>query len=265
MNVFLYELRSKAKSLAVWSISLIFVAVFLLSMYPTFYKNASLFKDVLEGYPVAVRKAFGISMDDIIKFLGYYSYVFSYVVLLGAIQAMNYGVAAISKEVKLKTADFLMTKPIKRGSILTSKILSSLVILLITDAVYFLSAFIMAKSVAKEPFSIKLFFMISVTLLFVEIIFLSIGVLLSSVVRKVKSTTSLSLGVVFAFYIIGMIQAILNDDNMKYLTPFKYFDLSYIMKNSSYDIHFSIISLLIVVVSIALSYVFFQKRDIYAM
>jgi hypothetical protein len=220
-------------------------------------------KKILEGYPEPVRKAFGISIDDITKFLGFYSYMFSYVVLLGAIQAMNYGISAISKEIKLKTADFLITKPVRRDEVLTSKLFASLISLIITDIIYLVTAFITAESVAKESFNIKLFFMISVTLFFVQVIFMSIGILLSTIMRKIKSTISLSLGVVFAFYIIGMLQSTLNDKAMKYITPFKYFDAGYIIKNSSYDMTFVIISLFVVVVSILLSYVFFLKRDIY--
>jgi len=264
MNVFLHELKSYRKSTIVWAISIALMTIFFLSLYPSFSSNASLVKKILEGYPEPVRKAFGISIDDITNFLGFYSYVFSYVVLCGAIQAMNYGISAISKEIKLKTADFLMTKPVRRDEILTSKLFASLISLIITDIIYLVTAFITAESVAKESFNIKLFFMISVTLFFVEVIFMSIGVLISAVVGKIKSTISLSLGVVFTFYIIGMLQATLNDKTMKYITPFKYFDAGYIIKNSSYDMTFVIIFLFIVIVSILLSYVFFFKRDIYA-
>ncbi|AST57136.1 ABC transporter permease [Thermoanaerobacterium thermosaccharolyticum] len=264
MNVFLHELKFYRKSTIVWSISMAALIIFFLSMYPSFSSSASLVKKVLEGYPEPIRKAFGISIDDITKFLGFYSYVFSFVVLGGAIQSMNYGISTISKEIKLKTADFLMTKPIPRNEILTFKLLASLTSIVITDIIYLVTAYITAESVTKESFDIRLFFMISVTLFFVEIIFMSIGVLISAVVGKIKSTISLSLGVVFTFYIIGMLQATLNDKAMKYITPFKYFDTEYIIKNSSYDITFVIISILIVLISIFLSYAVFLKRDIHA-
>ena len=114
MNMFLHELKAYRKSTIIWTCSLIALVVLFLSMFPTFSKEADAFKEIMEGFPEPVRKALGLSVDSMSSILGFYSYIFLYITLCGAIQAMNLGTSIVSKEVREKTADFLLTKPVTR-------------------------------------------------------------------------------------------------------------------------------------------------------
>ena len=51
---------------------------------------------------------------------------------------------------------------------------------------------------------------------------------------------------------------------MRYITPFKYFDTSYIMKNSSYEASFIIIEIVFIIVAITASYFVYCKKDVHA-
>src|SRR5690554_2840104 len=119
MNVFLHELRMYRKSTFVWALSLAGVSVFLMSMYPALSQEVESFTQLLAGFPEAVIKALGISISTIGSLLGFYAYVFSFIMLAGAIQAMSLGVSLISKESRDHTADFLLSKPITRTKIMT--------------------------------------------------------------------------------------------------------------------------------------------------
>ncbi len=114
MNMFLHELKAYRKSTIVWTCALVAVSILFLSLFPSFSKDVAEFNKILESFPEGVRKALGISIDTISTFIGFYSYVFLYIVLCGSIQAMNLGVSILSKEVREKTADFLLTKPVTR-------------------------------------------------------------------------------------------------------------------------------------------------------
>src|SRR5881392_3004815 len=118
MNIFLHEVKIYRKSTIIWTVSLILVVGFFMALYPAIANDAEQFNKLLEGYPPAVRKAVGVSIDSITSLLGFYSYVFMYIVLCGSIQAMNLGISIISKEVQEKTADFLFTKPVTRTAIM---------------------------------------------------------------------------------------------------------------------------------------------------
>ncbi len=264
MNIFLHELRTYRKSTIIWSISLLAIIVMFFSLFPTFTKDVVDFKKILEGYPEVIKKAIGISIDSFTNLLSFYSFLFSYVLLCGAIQAMILGTSIISREARDKTADFLLTKPVTREKIITAKLMAVLTSLIITNIVYLTAAYFMAEIVKNEPYSLKIFFMISITLFFVQILFASIGVIFSVIAKKIKSVVSVSLGTVFTFFFISMFGSIIGNEVSKYLTPFKYFDTAYIIKNSSYETSFLIFGIILTISLITASYIIYSKKDIHS-
>ena len=78
------------------------------SFFPSLARDADAYKQLLEGYPEELRKAIGLSVDSLVSMLGFYSYMFVYLKLCGAIQAMMIGISIVSKETREKTADFLV-------------------------------------------------------------------------------------------------------------------------------------------------------------
>ena len=262
MNIFVHELKAYRKSTLVWAFSLIAIVALFMSMFPSISKEIVEFKKLLEGFPEPVRKALGLEIDSFGSILGFYSYLFVYLTLCGAIQAMHIGTPIVSKEVRDKTADFLLTKPVSRTTILTAKLLAALTTLVITNVVFLISARIMVAQVNTESYSVKSFWMISMTLFFTQLIFLSLGIILSIVFPKIKSVLTVSLGTVFTFFIIGLLVSTTDDGVKRYLTPFKYFDSAYIIENSSYEISFMLAGIGIIVISLIASYIIYTKRDI---
>lgn len=264
MNMFLHEMKAYRKSNIIWTVTLVALVTLMLAMFPAFSKEAETFKKLMEGFPEPVRKALGISVDSMSSILGFYSYMFLYITLCGAIQAMNLGTSIVSKEVREKTADFLLTKPVTRTEIMTSKLMAALTSLVITNIAYLVAASVMASMVKTEEYSYKIFFMISITLFLLQLIFLSLGIIVSVVVPKIKSVLPISLGTVFTFFIIGMLASSTGDAAMRYISPFKYFDASYIIKNSSYESLFIIIEIVFIIVAITASYFVYCKKDVHA-
>jgi ABC-2 type transport system permease protein len=101
-------------------------------------------------------------------------------------------------------------------------------------------------------------------LLFIQLIFFAIGVVVSVLFNKIKSVLPVSLGIVFGFYFIGALIATGKNDGSRFISPFKYFDNSYIMKNSSYEAPYLIAGAVIVIVAIAASYFIYGRKDIHA-
>lgn len=264
MNIYLHELKAIRKSTIIWTLSLIGIMAFFMSLLPTISSDAAEYTKVLQSYPEALRKALSISIDTIASTVGFYSFTFLYILLCGSIQAMNLGLSVLSKETREKTADFLLTKPVPRTKIITSKILAALTSLVITNIFYLAAAGIMAGAVSPEPFSWKIFYLISVSMFFIQLIFLAMGVIISVVARKIKSVVPLSLCIVFSFLILSMFGSIIGDKIVKYITPFKYFDTAYIIKNSAYDTKFLIISAVFIVAAIIATYIIYSKKDIHA-
>ncbi|MEH7248384.1 ABC transporter permease subunit [Neobacillus niacini] len=261
MNIMLHELRVYRKSTIIWTISLVGVAALFMSFFPSFTKDTEEFTKLLEGYPVELREAFGINLDNFFSILGFYCYGLSFVTLCGAIQAMNLGTSIVSKEVREKTADFLLTKPVTRNAVLTNKLLAALISIILTNIVYIVAATLLANQVATEDFSVKIFILLSLTVFFVQLLFLAIGIIISVIVPRIKSVLTVSLAVVFAFYFLGMFSS---EEAKRYLSPFKYFDTAYIMDNSRYEMSFLITGAIIIILAIAASYYTYGKKDIHS-
>ncbi|MBL4953234.1 ABC transporter permease subunit [Neobacillus sp. OS1-32] len=264
MNIFLHELKDNRKSTIIWTLSLVAVVVLFMALFPSIAKDSEAFKKVLENYPESLRKAIGMSLDSITSLLGFYSYVFTYVVLCGAIQAMNLGVSMLSKETREKTADFLLTKPVTRTQIVTAKLLAAVVSLILSNLVVIMAALVAAQAVSERSFDTKAFLLISLTAFFVECMFLALGILISVLVPKIKSVLPLSLGTVFGFFILNMFGSVIGDKAVRYLTPFKYYDPGYISKHQTYEIRFIVIEVIFIIVAVTASYFIYAKKDIHA-
>lgn len=264
MNMYVHELKAYRNSTFIWSFSIVALVLLFMSLFPTISGDVEEFQKLMEGFPEAVKNAIGLHVESFGSILGFYSYVFLYITLCGAIQAMNIGTSIVSKEVREKTADFLLTKPVSRKMILTSKILAALTSIVITNVVFLVAASLIASMVTIEDFSIRTFLMISFTLFFIQLIFLSLGIITSVIVQKIKSVLSVSLGTVFTFFIIGMLISTMEDEAKRFLSPFQYFDRAYIIENGSYELPFLLIGIGIIVISLVASFKIYIKKDIHA-
>ncbi|MEH7155462.1 ABC transporter permease subunit [Neobacillus drentensis] len=264
MNIFFHELKAYRKSTFIWSVSLVLIIALFMSFYPAFAKDAENFEKIMEGYPEAIRNAIGFNLGNFFTILGFYCFPLSFITLCGAIQGMNLGTSIVSKEVSEKTADFLLTKPVTRTSVLTSKLLSAFVSIVMTNIIYLVATIFMVFQVKTDDFSMKILLLLSLTLFFIQLIFLTIGVMISVIVPKIKSVLSVSLTTVFAFYFLGMFSSTTGEEAKRYLSPFKYFDTAFIIKHSSYEGSFLLVSMIIIILAITVSYFVYAKKDIHS-
>lgn len=263
MNMFLHEMKAYRKSVIIWAGSMAALAVMYIFIFNSISNNIKAFQTVLRNMPEVVRKALSIYVEGITNFVGFFSIVYVYIALCGAIQAMNLGTSIVSKEIREKTADFLLTKPVSREEILTSKLLAALVSLVITNVIYLAITVPMTLTV-KSEFSMKIFLMISATIFFIQLMFMALGVIVSVIIGKIKSVISISLSTVFGFFILGSLGSIIGDKAIRYLSPFKYFDTVYIIKNSAYETSFVAAGFIFVIAAIAASYLVYVRKDIHA-
>ena len=262
MNMYLHEMKVYRKSMLIWIVALVGLLLLFFSFFPSLSRDAEAYKQLLEGYPEELRKAIGLSVDSLVTMLGFYSYVFGYVKLCGAIQAMMIGTSIVSKEVREKTADFLLSKPVTRTQIITAKLLAALTLLVMTNVIFTSATVLITTLFKTEEYSLSILLMISITLFFIQLIFLALGVIVSVVFSKIKSVISVSLGTVFAFFMLGMIASSTDDTILRYLTPFNYFDSFYIIDHAAYETSFILTGAIIIIVAIATSYTVYRKKDV---
>lgn len=262
MNLYLRELKAYRKSTIIWTVSLAAIVVMFMSIYPSFTRDVAASKQALANIPQAVRNALNLSLSDFFTVFGFFGYLLNFVLLAGAIQAMNLGTGLVSKEDAGKTADFLLSKPIKRSTVVTSKLAAALTMLVITNAVFIGVSLGFAELVAKEAFDAGTFVLMALTLLLVQLSFLALGTFFSVALKRIKSVISVSLPTVFAFYIVGTLGSILGNDTIRYITPFKFFDTQYIIHHNGYEAVYLIIEAVFIVAAITASYLIYLRKDI---
>ncbi|WP_438445063.1 ABC transporter permease subunit [Gorillibacterium sp. sgz5001074] len=265
MNMVWHELKSMRKSALIWACAMSALAAIYLSLYPSISKDAEDFRKLLGGYPESVRAMLGINLDMITTILGLYSMIFSFIVLCGAIQAMNLGVSILTKETRERTADFLLVKPVSRASIVSAKLLAAFSILVVTELLFNAVTSVLAGSIQTGDFSYKLFLLINLTLFFIQLIFLAIGMAVSVFFSKLRNVLPLSLGVVFGLYMIGALLAAGKEAGaVRLLSPFRYFDNTYILAHAGYEVPYLIAGTVIVGAAVVLSYAVYMRKDIHA-
>lgn len=262
MNVFRRELNAYKSSTITWTVSLSMTMLTFMVLYPAFTSDVEATRAIMSNLPEAVRVALNISLSAFFTIYGFFGYLLGLVILAASIQAMNLGVGVISKEVAGKTADFLLTKPIARNTIVTAKLGAALVMLVATNVVFIAVAFFTASSVSTEPIDAPTFFLMASTMLLVQLMFFALGALFSVIIPKVKSVVSVTLPTVFAFFIIGAIGDVVGADEIRYFSPFRFYDTNYIIENVRLESLYLTIEAVFVVVAIALSYAIFIKKDV---
>ncbi|MGB4441165.1 MAG: ABC transporter permease subunit [Coriobacteriia bacterium] len=262
MNVFLREFRAYRKSMITWMISLSGIVGLFMALYPAFAHDVEGLNEVLANFPEAITALVNITPETFMSVLGFYGYLLSFAWLAASIQAMNLGVGIISKETSGKTADFLMTKPVRRAEIVTGKLAAALAVILIMNVV-FVAVSYLAVVATGASFDGAILLLMASTLLLLQLVFLALGALFSVTIPKIKSVVAVSLPTVFAFYIIGAIGDVLENVELRWISPFRYFDPVYMIAERGLEPEYLLVVAAFVVLATAATYVIFAKRDIH--
>lgn len=213
------ESKGLIKGLIIWTILFAVIIFGFSAIYPQIHRSAmdDLLGAKLDGLSPALLKTFNISVNGQASFLvaaGFFAYYFQYMFLAASIYAMMLGSQALIKEETDGTIEFLYAQPVTRREIVTSKFGVNLIVL----AIFWLCSFAVslgstllyrqstdsAATITKEIS--RIFTQESLILLF----FLALGFFVSTFLKSSKQSTSVSLGIIFGFYLIGILSD-LND------------------------------------------------------
>lgn len=266
MNIYKYELKMNIKSIIIWSVSIALLLILFMSFYPAMSKDAELMNQLMANYPEELLKAFGMDGAlSLTSIFGFLTFIFGFAQLCIAIQSANYGFSMLSVEERELTADFLMSKPVSRTTILLGKFLAALTSLTITNVVVWISTFI-SIDIFKDGHTYEtknLVIMLSSIILF-QLFFLSVGMIISMLTKKIRSVLSYSMALSFGLYIINAFGEVIGGDTLGILTPFNHFEVGYILENGAYDMSKVAISLVVIIVSLGASYFLYLKRNIHS-
>ncbi|PKM86790.1 MAG: ABC transporter [Firmicutes bacterium HGW-Firmicutes-12] len=263
MNVFMREIKANRKVLIIWSIGMILLIASGMGKYAGLSASGQAINDFLAQMPESLKAIMGMGTFDLTKATGYYGVLFIYLAMMATIHATMLGANIISKEERDKTAEFLFIKPISRNKIITSKLLASLVNILIFNLVTFVSSILMVQKYSKGEAVIGDITKLMIGMLILQLIFLSIGTAIAAKSKHPKTAPSLATGILLFTFILS-IAIDLNSriEILKYFTPFKYFDAKNLMYAQGFEPIYVILSGVIIAILFRVTYIFYISRDL---
>ena len=265
MNIFIHEFKSYLRSVGIWSGALFLIILVYLSAFSSVAVDIQAMNEVMQSFPEEFLIAFGMNDMDFSSTVGMYALIFMFCQICLAIQASNYGFSLVSIEEREFTADFLLAKPIGRGKILTAKILAAVAGLTVTNLSVWVSSFLVINLVrGGEPYDTKPVFLLLLSIEVFQLFFLSAGILISLLMKRVRSVTPLSMALAFGMYVLSAFGDMLGEDTIELISPFTHFEPNRIVRTMAYDTPLVMVSVITILIAIPTSYLLYSKRNIHS-
>ena len=267
MNMVRRELKANARALIIWSVCMFLCVITGMYKFTAYTSGTAAagpsINDLLRTMPTSIKALFGFASFDMATMSGYLALLFIYVELAASIHAALLGAGIIAKEESDKTTEYLMVKPVSRAAIITSKLIAALLNVIIINVVTLVSSLVVVPLFSKGGDVSAEILTLTLSMLLVQLIFLSLGAVLAASMRNPKTSGSVATGILFTAYFVARIADM--SSKLKFLnliSPFKYFDLGRIVAGNGLNFGVVLLSLGLVAVLVGLTYITYQKRDL---
>ena len=259
MTLLFHELKQGKVSLIIWSAVLSFMLAVCVIIYPEMSGQMDEASEMLSNMG-SFSEAFGMDQINFGEFIGYFGIECGNVLGLGgAVFAAILGCSVIAKEEKEKTAEFLLTHPIRRSTVLTQKLLSVTLQTVIMNLAVMLVTLASVLLIGEEVNTKIILIFLSYLLMQLQVLFVSFCISSFSI----RGGLGIGIGVSIGSYFVNILSNLTDElEMLKYITPFAYTDSGYIIENNSLDIKYILIGACICAAAIAVSYIKYSKKDI---
>ena len=260
MTLIRHELKQAWKALLIWTLAIGSFIVICLFMYPEMKSQMNSISSIFASMG-AFSSAFGLDTLDFGSLKGFYGIECGNILGIGgALFAALIGIGALANEEKNGTAEFLLTHPLKRTEIITAKLASVLLqVLILNLAVWLMAVGSIAAIGEPVPWKEVTLLHTAYFLLQVELACVCFGI--SAFLWK--GGIGIGLGLAIALYFMNIIANLTSKaDVLKYITPFGYADGSEIFSKGALDTCKLLVGLAFTAVGIALAYWKYNQKDI---
>jgi ABC-2 type transport system permease protein len=95
-----------------------------------------------------------------------------------------------------------------------------------------------------------------------QLFYLSVGLVISLFVKRVRNVTPFSLGLAFGTYILSAFSGVFGEVALELITPFKHLDPNYIVQHDAYNLPLVLLNVTVTIISLAASYWLYTHRNI---
>ena len=262
MNIFWFECKTQLKSFFIWTLSILAMfSVFLTTFYDAFMKSRGAVEKALENLPPAFAAAFGVSVDTMFTFNGFFQFIYTFIGLVGAIMAVSFALSSFSREKRSKCVDFLLVKPVERSQVLISKLLCCLLYIVLTNILFVAATVIAYTAHGETGLGMGKVILASSSLFFLQLVFLSIGILYATLAQKIRSVSGMATAFGFAGFLLMALHSLTKEDILLYISPLTYFSPADVFSSGRFETKYVVAAALVSVVCVTVSYVKYCKSD----
>lgn len=261
MTLLKHELKQGFKTLAIWTASIGFLIAICLFLFPEMKGEMDNVSDMFSSMG-SFTAAFGMDRLNFGTLIGFYAVECGNILGLGgAFFASLIAVSALAKEEKERTAEFLLSHPVSRVSVISSKLASLVVQIVVMNVVIFALSAACIAVIGEEPAWKEICLLhLAYFLLQLELAGICFG--LSAFLRR--GSLGIGLGIAAMMYFLNIIANISEKaEFLKVITPFGYAEGADIVSNGSLDGKLVLIGMAFALIGVAAAYFWYSRKDIH--
>jgi ABC-2 type transport system permease protein len=263
--LFFKELKRGLSGFLIGTAIVVFYQIMTLSIKSTMGAQMDQMLGIFETMPDYFMKALNFDVDTWKSVLGFYStYFVFYIPLIAGGFSIAWGLKILSKEEYHKTAEFLLTRPISRSQVLSSKLAVLIIFILGVNFLSYVAGLVGCTIVSDVPFNVATLTILHLYGLAACLFFGALGLFISVLIKRGRASVGIGIGIVAGSYLFDMILKVYGKaDYLLYLTPFKYINLN--VTNPVYPLEAwrLLIPLGASLVLIICTYLIYRRKDIY--
>lgn len=262
--MFKREMKVNFKSFIIWLLVLLVIFTVVFLMYPSIISsdNIKMMDEMMEMFPKEMLTAFNMDISSIDSAFGWLKTEgFVFVLLIIGCYSGILGSNILLKEESDKTIEYLNSLPVKRSSIVFSKVISGLTYIILM--VVLVGIFNFLGLSLSGDFDRKQYILLSTTPIFSSLVIYFICMFLSTFTHKTKKMLGLSLGIVFISYVFNVLSSIADSTEfLKYLSVFTLADIRNVIINISINPLMVIISFSLSIIFLILVLIRYNKKEL---
>lgn len=260
MTIFFHEWKRGRAAFAIWTGVIAFMIIVCMALYPEMKEQMAGVNSLFANMG-SFTAAFGMDLVSFGEVMGFYAIECGNILGLGgAFYAALLGIAALAKEEKEHTAEFLLTHPVTRISVAGQKLAAVFVQILVMNLLVTAVAALSFQMIG-EPVQTEEFLLLHGAFLVMQLEIAGICFGISAFLRS--SGLGIGIGMAAVMYFLNIISNISDKAGMlRYITPFAYAEASDIVAKCSIDKGLMGLGILYAGAALAAGMVHYRKKDI---
>ncbi len=256
------EFFTNLKSLIIFSSILVVTYILVIAIYPSIATSGLNINEILKVFPEELLKVFNMDIFDISTALGWLETEgFIFWILLSGFYSAILGATILTKEENDKTIEILLSKPVSRNEVVINKLICGIINVFIFNLLVYLTC--VFGLLLIDDLDFKIVTLISIGTFMIDLMLFTITLMISSFFNKTSVTRNIALAIVFLSYIMQIVGGLTSSlEFLKNISIFEFFSVRYIAVNNCLDPLYLILSIIIILCAILITFINYNKKEL---